>query len=243
MGTTYWGPTVPEESGGGAAKGTFVLGSRLFRCLALVALAVSAFGVSAAGAVPAKSQDHTWIGQIQRHGNHYDYVGQPCPVGEGMLCANYVARYRVDPQNNAARWVLARVSGGQARLLGQLTPARKPGPYQGTLRVHSVQAWPPPPGASGVEGTVTAAPTCPVARPGQPCTRPVDAAIQLLRAGGSAAANGHSDAKGRFRIAAPEGHYDLVVDFSGPSGKCSAPVDVTAGSFTHTDVKCDTGIR
>ncbi|MCA1846406.1 MAG: carboxypeptidase-like regulatory domain-containing protein, partial [Actinobacteria bacterium] len=144
--------------------------------------------------------------------------------------------------NSAARRALARVSGGQARLVGQLGPARK-GPHQGTLRARTVRAWPPPSKQAGVEGMVTAAPTCPVVRPGQPCARPVAAAIQLLRGDGSEAASGHSDADGRFRIAAPLGHYDLVVDFSGPAGKCSAPVDVTARSYTHTDVECDTGIR
>ena len=210
----------------------------------MLAMAVSAVGLPAAKASPTESQDHTWIGRIQRHGHHFDYVGQPCPVGEGLLCANYVARYRLDPQNQAVGRALARLSGKQARLVGQLTPAPKRGPHQGTLRVRSVQAWPPPPSTDGgVEGRVTAGPTCPVARPDQPCTRPVDAPVHVVRSDGSEAATGHSDADGRFRIAAPAGHYDLVVDFSGPSGRCSAPIDVAPRAYTHADVECDTGIR
>jgi hypothetical protein len=220
--------------------------SRLFKYVAVLAVALTGLAAPAASAATKPAPDQTWIGQVQRHGNHFDYVGQPCPVGAGMLCANYVAHYRIVPLNAAAGRALQRVNGRQARLEGLLSPNQKPGPHNGTLKVHKVQAWPPPPtAASGVEGHVTAGPTCPVVRPDQPCPdRPVETKVRLLRADGSIAAKGQSDQDGAFRIAAPAGHYDLVADYSGPNPQCGpVPVDVRNGRFTHADLQCDTGIR
>ena len=98
---------------------------------------------------------------------------------------------------------------------------------------------------SGVEGRVTAGPTCPVQRADQPCAdRPVETTLRLLRKDGSVAATGKSGADGSFRIAVAPGSYRLVADWPSRVGGC-APVDVTVeqGQFTHADVSCDTGIR
>jgi hypothetical protein len=225
--------------------------SRVFKYVAVLAVALTGLAAPAASAAtkPAASkpaQDQTWIGQVQRHGNHFDYVGQPCPVGAGMLCANYIAHYRIVPLNAAAGRALQGVNGRQARLEGLLTPNRKPGPHNGTLKVHKVQAWPPPPPpASGVEGHITAGPTCPVVNPAHPCPdRPVETKVRLLRADGSIAAKGQSAKDGAFRIAAAAGHYDLVADNSGVTPLCGpVAVDVRDGRFTHADLMCDTGIR
>ena len=113
---------------------------------AVLALAVSSLGVGPARAAapttkPAKTQ--TWIGQVQRQGRHFDYVGQPCPVGTGMLCANYVANYRIVPQNPAAARALRQVAGGQARLRARFSPVHDRA-HQGTLLASAVEAWCPP---------------------------------------------------------------------------------------------------
>jgi hypothetical protein len=98
---------------------------------------------------------------------------------------------------------------------------------------------------SGVEGRVTAGPTCPVQRADQPCPdQPVETTVRLLRKDGSVAATGKSDADGSFRLGVAPGNYRLVADWPSRAGGC-APVDVTVeqGRFTHADVSCDTGIR
>jgi hypothetical protein len=114
--------------------------------LLALALAVSVLGVGPASAAvrttkPAKTQ--TWIGEVQRQGRHFDYVGQPCPVGAGMLCANYVANYRIVPQNPAAALALRQVAGGQARLRARFSSAHDHA-HQGTLLASAVEAWCPP---------------------------------------------------------------------------------------------------
>jgi hypothetical protein len=225
-----------------------MMGNRLLKYVAVVALAFTGLVAPAASAATASkpAADQVWIGQVQRHGNHFDYVGQPCPVGVGMLCANYVAHYRIVPLDAAAGRALRRVNGGQARLDGRLSPNQKPGPHNGTLAVHKVEAWPPPPAvASGVEGRITAGPTCPVVNPAHPCPpRPVQTTVRLLRADGSTAAQGQSGPDGTFRVATPFGHYDLVADYPGPSPRCGPLlVDVQRGRYTHADLECDTGIR
>ena len=102
--------------------------TRLLKYVAVMAVALTGFGVPAASAATKAAPDQTWIGQVQRHGNHFDYVAQPCPVGAGMLCANYVAHYRIVPLTAAAGRALQRVNGRQARLEGLLSPNQKPGP-------------------------------------------------------------------------------------------------------------------
>jgi hypothetical protein len=92
---------------------------------------------------------------------------------------------------------------------------------------------------------VTAGPTCPVERADQPCPdKPVQTTVRLLRADGSVAASGPSDADGNFRLPVAPGRYRLVADWPSRAGGC-APVDVTVdqGRYTHADVSCDTGIR
>ncbi|MCA1845497.1 MAG: hypothetical protein LC792_20345 [Actinobacteria bacterium] len=132
--------------------------SRLLKWVAVAALAVSGLAAGPANAAvtaakpakPAKMQ--TWIGQVQRDGRHFDYVGQPCPTNSGMLCANYVAHYRIVAQNPAAARALRQVAGGQARLQARFSSSHDR-THQGTLLARSVEAWcgpdgpcPPPAG-------------------------------------------------------------------------------------------------
>jgi hypothetical protein len=118
---------------------------RFVKWVAVAALAVSALAVGPAdAAVKAKpSKTQTWIGRVERHGGQFDYVGQPCPTGAGMLCANYVAHYRIVAQNAGAAKALRQVAGGQARLRARFSSAHDT-THQGTLLTTTVEAWCPP---------------------------------------------------------------------------------------------------
>ena len=99
---------------------------------------------------------------------------------------------------------------------------------------------------SGVRGTVSAGPTCPVERVGDPCPpRPVQTSLELRTAGGAVAAKGASGSDGRFSIAAPAGSYVLeAVAGNNPFPRCpTVQVTVSAGSYALADMTCDTGIR
>ena len=93
-----------------------------------------------AGAATSASADTrergTWVGSVERHGSHYDYVGSPCPV-EAEVCAAFVARYRIVPLTRQARNALAEAAGGAATLEGFLVP-RGDGTHQGLLFVSEV---------------------------------------------------------------------------------------------------------
>src|SRR5581483_7034666 len=61
---------------------------------------------------------------------------------------------------------------------------------------------------SGVEGRVTAGPTCPVQRADEPCPdKPVETTLRLVRQDGTVAGTGKSGPDGAFRIAAAPGNY------------------------------------
>jgi hypothetical protein len=176
-------------------------------------------------------------------------VGRPCAEQEDV-CADYVAHYRVVPTTGQAERGLRRSAGGLARLWGEFFAARDAG-HQGTLRVSRVQPKRAPkpvpaPARSGVEGRVTAGPTCPVERPDRPCPpRPVETGLHLIDPSGSEVAAGRSGPDGSFRVGAPAGRYTLRADYgSGRVGGCPpVAVNVSAGRYTHVDLECDTGIR
>lgn len=101
---------------------------------------------------------------------------------------------------------------------------------------------------SGVRGTVTAGPVCPVQMdpPDPSCAdRPIAATLTLSRGpdGGGFVARGSSGADGTFVIHAAPGHYTLSAS-SREAMQCTPqPVDVGANGFTGVLVHCDTGIR
>jgi hypothetical protein len=125
--------------------------SRFLKGVAVAALAVAGLAVGPANAAVAtgkpdtSARTQTWIGRVQPDGRHFDYVGQPCPTDAGMLCANYVARYRIVARDGAAAKALRRVAGGQARLQARFTSAHD-GRHQGTLLASAVRTWCPPDG-------------------------------------------------------------------------------------------------
>lgn len=101
------------------------------------------------------------------------------------------------------------------------------------------------PADSGVRGTVTYGPTCPVERVGQSCTRPYEATIRIRRAaGGPLVATARSDRQGRFRARLAPGRYRLEPVNGRPYPR-AAPQTVTVSvhRFTSVSIRFDSGIR
>lgn len=123
-----------------------------------------------------------------------------------------------------------------------------PGPSSTTPPANpppSTTSAPAPPPTTGAYGTVTAGPTCPVERAGQPCPpRPVSARIDAHAADGRVAASTQSGADGSYRIGLTPGNYTLVVVTGSTYPRCpDTPVSVAPGAATRADISCDTGIR
>jgi hypothetical protein len=108
----------------------------LTRVLAAVLLTGGVLAGPAATASAETTEHGTWVGAVERHGTHFDYVGRPCPV-EAEVCAAFIARYRIVPLTREARTALAAAAGGTAALEGFLVP-RGDGAHQGLLFVYSV---------------------------------------------------------------------------------------------------------
>ena len=104
---------------------------------------------------------------------------------------------------------------------------------------------PLPVGGTGVHGRVTAGPTCPVERPGQPCPpSPVAGRVEAIDAAGHTAGNATTDADGRYAIALPPGAYTLRVATEAMFPMCpDTAVSVPSGPPVAADLDCDTGIR
>lgn len=101
---------------------------------------------------------------------------------------------------------------------------------------------------SGVRGTISLGPVCPVERipPDPACApRPYTTAIEVYRSGSSSVfATGKSDANGAFEFSLPPGSYTLKASGGTMLPRC-APADaaVAPGAYTTADISCDTGIR
>jgi hypothetical protein len=95
--------------------------------LAAVCVAASVWGgaVSPASAEAGVPSEH-WIGAIEQHGDHFDYVGRSCPV-EVEVCVAMEARYRIIPITDDAARALPTVAGGTASVEGFLITLRDSG--------------------------------------------------------------------------------------------------------------------
>jgi hypothetical protein len=100
---------------------------------------------------------------------------------------------------------------------------------------------------TGIKGTVTLGPTCPVEQPGQaPCITPYVATLVIANAqNGKEVARVTSAADGSFRVAVPPGDYVIAPQPGADNYPTGQPVSVhvAAGSFTDVAVLYDTGIR
>jgi hypothetical protein len=111
---------------------------RSWKLAAALILVTCLFAAVPAAAAPLERRARkTWVGQVERHGRHYDYVGSPC--AEGEVCAQYIVRYRVVPTTRQAARGLRRAEGHGARLTGWLVSVRAPG-HQAGLMVSRVEA-------------------------------------------------------------------------------------------------------
>lgn len=104
---------------------------------------------------------------------------------------------------------------------------------------------------SGVAGMVVVSPSCPgPQRLGEDaCTSPLaDAKLSLKplshSAQESADLKSSTNSRGRFSIAAPPGRYLLRVEVEGLYPRCPpVKVKVRRSGLTHTEVRCDSGMR
>jgi hypothetical protein len=97
-----------------------------------------------------------WVGQIERHGKHYDYVGSPCPVDAGGFCITQVVRYRINPKTAEARSALKNYKGGQGAIWAERRPAKDRG-HDGLLVARDIgtgSGAPSQQGQPGIEGGV-----------------------------------------------------------------------------------------
>lgn len=84
-------------------------------------------------------EDQTWIGRVEKHGRHYDYIGRSCPIESEDGCPDYAVTYEIVPTSTQAARALPKVAGHRARLIGHKELVRKPG-HSGTLMVSEVQS-------------------------------------------------------------------------------------------------------
>jgi hypothetical protein len=120
---------------------------RLAVSASLVALIMGGLAMTPArAATPAQAvtpaQDETWLGQIQREGNQYAYVGRACPE-QAEICYDILARYRIVALNPAAARSVRRLAGGQARLHAHLGPGQDQ-QHNGTHIVRKAERPKPP---------------------------------------------------------------------------------------------------
>jgi hypothetical protein len=98
---------------------------------------------------------------------------------------------------------------------------------------------------SGVRGSVTAGPTCPVERPDRVCPPlPVTATVVARTVAGKQVAHTRSDPNdGHYRLSLSPGTYRVSAG-TGALPHCpELTVTVSSGRFARADFACDTGIR
>ncbi len=102
---------------------------------------------------------------------------------------------------------------------------------------------------SGVRGTVSLGPTCPVMRnpPDPQCAdKGYQTAVIVSRASSPSktVASVRSDTDGTFEISLPPGDYIVAAAGGQPLPRC-APVDASVGptGYVTANISCDTGIR
>lgn len=101
---------------------------------------------------------------------------------------------------------------------------------------------------SGVQGTVSLGPTCPVERvpPDPSCAdKPYAAAVVVYRVNSqSVFLMGNSNADGAFKFSLPPGSYTLKAISGNVFPRCTpVNVEVPASGYASIAISCDTGIR
>jgi hypothetical protein len=103
----------------------------------------------------------------------------------------------------------------------------------------------PPPGTSGIEGTVLVSPS----RPGPitqdgPSVAPARNVQFLVKAGDATVKTFTTDGEGRFQVALAPGHYVILREGAGVRiGRWHFEADVVAGEMTKVNWTADSGMR
>jgi hypothetical protein len=151
--------------------------------------------------------------------------------------------------NQPAQTASGSPGGGSPAEASARSPGHSSGGSQGQASPGSSREGSPstpgaPPVASGVAGHVSAGPVTPVSRPGQPNTRPVDAArVEALR-GTDVVAFTSTDHAGYYQLQLAPGTYVIAVTYPrlrpSPLEKTAT---VSAGQRQTLNFVLDTGIR
>ena len=103
----------------------------------------------------------------------------------------------------------------------------------------------PPPGTSGIEGTVLVSPSRPgpITKDG-PSVAPARNVQFVVKAGDATVKTFTTDGEGRFQVALPPGHYIILREDAGARvGRWRFEADVAAGAMTMVTWTADSGMR
>src|SRR4029077_9285421 len=104
----------------------------------------------------------------------------------------------------------------------------------------------PPPGTSGIEGTVLVSPSRPgpIRKDDGPSVAPVANAQFVVKAGDATVATFTTNGDGRFQVALPPGHYVILREGAAAAiGRWRFEADVVAGQMTKVNWTADSGMR
>ena len=104
----------------------------------------------------------------------------------------------------------------------------------------------PPPGTSGIEGTIVVSPTRPgpIRKEEGPSVAPVRNAQFAVKAGDATVKTFMTDGEGRFQVALPPGHYVIVREGVPPRiGRWRFEADVVGDQVTKVNWTADSGMR
>jgi len=104
----------------------------------------------------------------------------------------------------------------------------------------------PPPGTSGIEGTIVVSPTRPgpIRKDEEPSVAPVRNAQFLVKAGDATVKTFTTDGESRFQVALPPGHYVIVKEGAvARIGRRRFEADVVASQMTKVNWTADSGMR
>lgn len=100
---------------------------------------------------------------------------------------------------------------------------------------------------SGIRGTITLGPTCPVERRGMICYKPYAGIIDVYGESGRFIKTVRSSADGKFRVSVKPGTYTVKPQPRDPARPYPVGKPVTLivkpGSYTTVNIQYDTGIR
>ncbi len=103
----------------------------------------------------------------------------------------------------------------------------------------------PPPGTSGIEGSVFVSPNRPgPIRVDAPSRGPAGNVQFLVKSGDATVKTFTTDGEGRFQVALPPGHYVILREDAGARiGRWRFEADVVAGEMTKVNWTADSGMR